>query len=118
LRAWDQDGHERELGVVRHLDHWSPRHQELLRAALARRYFLRRITGIDDIKAEYGYLRLRARTDQGPAQIMMHWNQSAAQDFGTRGKVLLDLEDNRFLVPDTDLLRPRERELLQRYVYW
>jgi ATP-binding cassette subfamily B protein len=118
LLTWDREGHERELGVVRHLDRWSPREQKLLRAALARRYYLRRITGIDDIKAEYGYLRLAAQTDQGPAQFTMRWNQSAAQDFGTRGKVLLDLEDNRFLVPDTEALPPRQRELLQRYVYW
>jgi len=118
LRAWDRDGQERELGIVRHLDHWSPPDQELLRAALARRYFLRRITGVEDIKAEYGYLRFKVRTEEGPACFTMRWNQSSAQDFGARGKVLLDLEDNRFLVPEIDELPPRERELLERFVYW
>jgi hypothetical protein len=48
----------------------------------------------------------------------MRWTQSQAQDFGSKGKVLLDLEDNRFLVPDIDELPPRERELFQRFVYW
>jgi len=57
-------------------------------------------------------------TDQGPAEFTMRWTQSQAQDFGERGKVLLDVEDNRFLIPDTDALPQRERELLQRYVYW
>ena len=38
----------------------------------------------------------------------MRWTQSQAQDFGERGKVLLDVEDNRFLVPDTDAL-PQKR---------
>ena len=90
----------------------------MLRAALARRYFLRRITAIDDIKLEYGHLLFRVQTDQGPTEFTMRWTQSQAQDFGARGKVLLDLEDNRFLVPDIDELPPRERELLQRYVYW
>jgi len=118
LRISDRDGKEIELGVVRHLDRWSGRSQELLRAALARRYFLRRITGIDAIRVEYGYLRFGVRTDQGPMQFTMRGNQSHTQDFGSRGKVLLDLEDNRFLVPDVDELPYRERELLQRYVYW
>jgi ATP-binding cassette subfamily B protein len=118
LRISDRDGKELELGVVRHLERWSAASQELLRAALARRYFLRRITGIDNINVEYGYLRFGVRTDQGPAQFTMRGNQSHTQDFGSRGKVLLDLEDNRFLVPDVDELPRRERELLQRYVYW
>ena len=95
-----------------------PRNQKLVREALARRYFLRRITGIDDIKLECGYLLFQVRTDQGPAEFTMRWTQSQVQDFGARGKVLLDVEDNRFLVPDVDELPQRERELLQRYVYW
>jgi hypothetical protein len=48
----------------------------------------------------------------------MRWSQSHVQDFGERGKVLLDLEDNRFLIADTDQLPPRQRELLQRFIYW
>ena len=85
-----------------------------MRAALARRYFLRQIAGIDEIRVECGYLRLGVKTDQGPAEFTMRWNQSHAQDFGARGKMLLDLEDNRFLVPDVDELPLRDRELLQR----
>jgi ATP-binding cassette subfamily B protein len=118
LRTWDRDGKEIELGIVRHLDRWSERARELLMAALERRYYLRKVTGIEKIHVEYGYLRFDVRTEQGPARFVMRGNQSCTQDFGTRGKVLLDLEDNRFLVPDVDGLPPRERELLQRYVYW
>jgi ATP-binding cassette subfamily B protein len=118
LRTWDRDGQERELGILRQLDLWSAPSQELVRGALARRYFLRRITAIDDIKLEYGHLIFDVRTDQGPTRFSMRWTQSQAQDFGARGKVLSDVEDNRFLVADVDELPPRQRELLQRYVYW
>jgi ABC-type multidrug transport system ATPase subunit len=118
LRVWDVDGKERELGILRQLDQWPADCQSLVRAALARRYFLRRIQAIDDITLEYGYLNLRVRTDQGPGSFTMRWTQSQAQDFGANGKVLLDLEDNRYLVPDVDQLPKRDRELLQRYIYW
>jgi ATP-binding cassette subfamily B protein len=118
LRTWDKDGQEHEIGIVRHLDQWTAGQQDLLRAALSRRYFLRRITAIKDMKLEQGYLVFRVQTDQGPTQFTMRWTQSQAQEFGDRGKVLLDVEDNRFLIPDTDKLPQRERELLQRYVYW
>jgi len=118
LRTWDRDGQDRELGILRDLNAWSARSQALVREALGRRYFLRRITGIDEIKLECGYLLFAVRTHQGAARFMMRWTQSQVQDFGARGKVLLDVEDNRFLVTDVDLLVPRERELMQRYVYW
>jgi ABC-type multidrug transport system ATPase subunit len=118
LRTWDRDGKEVELGIVRHLAGWSRDAQKLLQTALGKRYLLRPIRQINDIKLEYGYLRFDVKTDQGPTEFTMRWNQSHAQDFGARGKVLLDLEDNRFLVPDVDKLPAADRELLQRYVYW
>jgi hypothetical protein len=48
----------------------------------------------------------------------MRWAQSQVQDFGDRGKVLQDLDDNRYLVPDVSALPPSERDLFQRFVYW
>jgi ATP-binding cassette subfamily B protein len=118
LRTWDRDGAEHELGILRTLNSWSADEQKLVREALARRYFLRRITGIDDIKLECGYLLFKVRTDHGPTEFTMRWTQSQVQDFGAGGKVLLDVEDNRFLVSDVDELPPRERDLMQRFVYW
>jgi hypothetical protein len=44
----------------------------------------------------------------------MRWTQSQAQDFGERGEVLVDTEDNRLLAPDVDALPRRQRELLER----
>jgi ATP-binding cassette, subfamily B, bacterial len=118
VRTWDRDGHERELGIARKLGSWSARNQKLVREALARRYFLRRITGVDGIKLECGYLRFDVRTDHGPTQFTTCWTQSRVQDFGARGKVLLDVEDNRFLLPDVDDLPDRDREVFERHVYW
>jgi len=37
--------------------------------------------------------------------------------FGDHGKILLDLEDNRCLIPDVGALPVWQRELLQRYIY-
>ncbi len=118
LRMWDRDGNEQEIGILRQLDDWSPEVQQLIDAALSRRYLLRTITGIDAMQLEYGYLIIKARSDQGPVSFTMRWSQSQVQDFGESGKILLDLEDNRFIVPDVNALPRRERELLLRYIYW
>lgn len=118
LRIWDRDGREQELGIVRDLNAWPEAARALLREALARRYFVRRVTGIERMKLEFGYLVCDVRTEQGPARFTMRWTQSQVQDFGLRGKVLLDLDDNRFLIPDVDALPARERALVERFIYW
>jgi hypothetical protein len=118
LRIWDRDGQEHEVGIVARLADWSAESQSLIRGALARRYLLRRIESIDDIRLEYGCLNFRVGTDQGPTSFTMRWTQTQAQDFSDRGKVLVDVEDNRFLIPDVEALPRRQRELFQRFVYW
>lgn len=118
LRIWNRKGEEQELGILRHLDQWPAAAQQLVREALDRRYYLQTIDGVDEARLELGYLTLTVRTSHGPRQFTMRWSQSQVQDFGERGKVLVDLDDNRFLVPDVEALPPKERELFQRYVYW
>jgi len=118
LRTWNADGKEQELGLIRDLNDWPAESQALVRQALERRSLQRRIEAIDSITLEYGYLEFQVRTEQGPARFTMRWTPSQAQDFGARGKVIVDLEDNRYLVPDVEALPKKERELFQRWVYW
>ena len=118
LRVWTRDGEQQEVGILRNLKEWPEEAQRLVRSALDRRYFLQTIEGVDAINLELGHLHCEVRTPHGPRRFTMRWSQSQVQDFGERGKMLLDLDDNRFLVPDVQTLPPKERELFQRYVYW
>ena len=118
LRVWTRDGTEQEVGILRHLDQWPTEARVLVREAINRRYWLQTVTGLDDIKLEMGHLTLKVRTNHGPREFTMRWTQSQVQDFGERGKILLDLDDNRFLVPDVEAMPEREQEAFLRYVYW
>ncbi|MEX0611720.1 MAG: DUF1854 domain-containing protein, partial [Pirellulales bacterium] len=118
LRVWTRDGGDQEIGILRRLDEWPAEAASLVRGALNRRYWLQTITGVDEIRLELGHLTLATRTNHGPRRFTMRWSQNQVQDFGERGKVLIDLDDNRYLVPDVETLPPRERDLFQRYVYW
>ena len=118
LRIWDREGREVEIGILRRIDEWEMEAQIMVRAALERRYWLQTVTGVDSIKMEMGHLTLDVRTLHGPRKFTMRWSQAQVQDFGESGKVLLDLDDNRFLVPDVEALPPKEQELFLRYVYW
>jgi len=114
----DADGQDHEVGMVRDLGEWPATVRHLLRQALARRYFIRRITAVEKIDCEHGLLTLRVQTEHGPAQFTMRNSHNHAQDFGETGKLLLDVDDNRFLVEDVDALPPRQQALFRRFIYW
>ncbi len=118
LRYADADGHESEIGMIRDLADWPPAQRELVEQALAQRYFIRTVLGIESIELAYGLLTLNVTTDRGPAEFTMRSSHSAAQDYGESGKLLLDVDDNRYLVPDVDALPRRQQVLFRRYIYW
>jgi len=57
-------------------------------------------------------------TDHGPAQFTMRASQSQAQDYGRSGKILIDVDDNRYLVENVEELPRRQQVLFRRYIYW
>lgn len=118
LRYSDADGREHEIGMVRAIAEWSPEVRTLLADALRRRYFVREITSIESIELEHGYLVFDVQTDRGPTRFLMRWTQSSAADHGPAGKILVDVDDNRFLVRDVDRLPRRQQLLFRRFVYW
>ncbi len=109
---------EIEIGIIRDLSEFPIAEAELVREALRRRYFIHVITSIRRIGWKYGYIAMDVDTDKGPVSFMMRWQHDSAVDYGRRGKVLIDLDDNRYLIPDVGGLPPRQRSDFQRYIYW
>jgi hypothetical protein len=118
LRYADSEGHDHEVGLVRNIADWPADVQVLLHEALLRRYHTHTIESIESIGLEHGLLTFRVRTDRGASQFMMRWSQSQAQDYAKSGKLLVDVDDNRYLIPDVESLPRRQRTLFRRYVYW
>ena len=118
VRSWNESGEEVELGMIRSLEGWSDDDTAIVRTALARRSLVRMIERVHAVKLAHGYLDLDVETDVGRQAFTMRWTQSQAVDFGTNGKMLVDTEDNRWVVPRvTDLPQP-DRDQFLRYVYW
>lgn len=107
-----------EIGVIRDLKGFPTEDADLVREALARRYFVHTITGINRVGWRYGLIRFDVETDKGPVEFFMRWSQNRAVAYGERGKVIIDLENNRYLIPDLDALTTRERQDFQRVIYW
>jgi ATP-binding cassette subfamily B protein len=118
VRGWDDDGEERELGLVRGLADWPAADREIVGQAMARRTLVGTILRIHDVRLAHGYLDFDVETSVGRAGFTTRWTQSQAVDFGEEGKLLIDAEDNRWVVPDLAALPKADREKFERYVYW
>jgi len=67
---------------------------------------------------KYGFLSFEVDTDKGKVNFLMKWQGDRAVDYGDRGKVLIDVNGNRYLIPDLDKLSAKERNDFTRYIYW
>lgn len=118
LRYLDSEKHEVEVGLVRDIDQWPESARKLIERSLTKRYFLHTITGIHTIEAFSGHLSLSVETDLGPAAFVMRWQGDRAYNYGHGGKLLIDTDENRYLIPDVQKLSETERRLFLRYIYW
>jgi hypothetical protein len=111
-------GRDIEIGIIHDLNEFPPADADLVREALARRYFVHTITKLTSIGWKYGFIAVEAETDKGPVDFLMRWQYDRAVDYGQDGKVLIDVDENRYLIPDLRQLPPGELADLQRYIYW
>lgn len=118
IRGWNESNEEIEIGMIRSLADWPAESGRLIQESLDRRYLMREIKNVEAIKLSHGYLDFEVSTDVGPERFTMRWTQSQAIDFGENGKLIIDSEENRFLVRDVEALPERDRERFLQYVYW
>jgi ABC-type multidrug transport system ATPase subunit len=118
VRTWDAHGEDKEVGIIADLTQWPRDAQMLLRAAKDRRYLLRRIQRIESLELEHGHLWFRVQTDRGAESFAMRWTPTQAVDFGRNGKLIIDVEDNRYVIEDFASLCTEEHDLVRRHIYW
>ncbi|MCC7146920.1 MAG: DUF1854 domain-containing protein [Phycisphaeraceae bacterium] len=119
LRYLNQEKREVEVGLVAKMSDWPDEVQDLLRSSLLKRYLVHTIRAVTQITVMHGgFLNFEVDTDLGPMQFYMRYQGDRAQDYGKGGKLLLDIDENRYLVPNIDELPERDRRLFTRYIYW
>ncbi len=118
VRGWNESGEEIELGMIRALAEWSEADRAVVQAALARRSLVREIRRIHDVDLAHGYLDFDVETDVGRRRFTTRWTQSQAVDFGADGKMLIDADENRWVIPRIESLPKPDREKFLHYVYW
>jgi len=109
---------EQEIGIIRDLAEFPEPQAALVRSALKRRYFVHTIRRICRIGWKHGFVALEVETDKCRAEFLMRCQRKHAVDYGRRGKVLIDVSDNRYLIPDVSQLSPKEHRDFTRIIYW
>ena len=118
VRGWNDTGDEVEVGMIRSLSDWPSADRDVVRQAIARRTLVREIRRIHDVRLALGYLDFDVESDAGRRRFTTRWTHSQATDFGVGGKMLLDVDDNRWLVRKVDDLPAADRERFLHYIYW
>ena len=118
LRYPDEFGVEREIGVIVNLSTFPDDSKDLIRESLSRHYFEFHVSRITQIDFKFNLLFFQVETTVGPRQFQMRWSVDRAHDYGEHSKILLDVFDNRYMIPDLRDLPKADRDLLNRYIYW
>ena len=118
LRTYNEEKREVEVGLVRDIGEFDAQARALLERSLGRRFFVHIVQSIKKIAMVNGYLALKVDTDLGPREFMMRWQGDRAIAYGEDGKMLIDTEENRYLVREISKLPDDERRMFEKFIYW
>ncbi len=114
----DDNGKEHEIGIIEDLSAFPKEVQLIVTENLKRYYYERIIKRIYSTKFDYGMLFFEVETSEGRDTFQMRWQADRALEFGKKGKLLLDVFENRYIVPSIDDLPEADRNRLTRFIYW
>jgi len=118
LRFVNESNMTQEIGIIRDLNEWSRKEQKLIRDSLSRRYLFHTIQRIHSIQKVSRFLTFSASTDLGDVEFMMRHNPDSGPRIGKADKLLIDIDKNLYILPESLLLSKADRGLLERYIYW
>jgi ATP-binding cassette, subfamily B, bacterial len=118
LRLGTTKGEEIEIGMIRDTKDLDEQQQRLIRRELKKRYFIHVIDKLHSVKEKFGFIYYDADTDKGRRKFAMRYEYSRVQEYSEFGRVILDTDDNRYIIPDMRLLSADEHKAFTRYVYW
>jgi hypothetical protein len=101
--------------MIHTLAAWPQAAQEAVRRSLARRYLIRRIQEIRQLRTSGIQLAMSVLTDGGPAKLRLEKPGEGCQHFGVHGLLLTDPEGNYYVIPDRGALPLRQQRLLTLY---
>ncbi len=107
----------KEIGIIRDLYENFPKETvALIEKALNQRYFMPVIEKIYSIKERSGYIYFHVKTEKGRQEFTVRNNSNAIIPFTESRLFITDVDNNRYEIPDTSALNPKELTKLDLYL--
>ncbi|HZT41343.1 MAG TPA: DUF1854 domain-containing protein [Chthonomonadaceae bacterium] len=106
------DGKGEEIALLQDLNALSPENAAILQAELRQRYLTALVRSITHARQEYGATYWSVETDRGPRDFVTQSLQENAQWFSETHLLLLDVDGNRFEIPDVTALDARSQAII------
>jgi hypothetical protein len=113
-----ETGETEEIGIIKDISAFPEEEKNLIIETLNKHYFYYEIKKIIYIKWKFGFLLFKVETDKGEKEFYLKWERSKAIDIGRKGKLLIDIFEDRYIIPDVQELTPIERNMFTKFIYW
>jgi hypothetical protein len=112
-----RDAMNREIGLLWDLSELSPESREVAKEELERRYLVPVIVRITSVKERMGMLLWEVETDRGFRRFLTRASQEGIEQPEPHRCVLIDLDGNRYYIPDITALDPISFTLLRKWLF-
>lgn len=110
------DERQSEIGIIRSVSLFAGVGEELLRTELSRRYYAPVIDKILSVKERYGFSYWRVQTAEGNVSFTLHDTYRSIIRAGGGRVVLLDVNGNRFEIPNVEALDRKSYKKIELYL--
>lgn len=110
------DRQSRVIGIVQDPDRLDNVSRNAAEDALRHQYFLPVITAVYALKEEFGAIYFDVDTDRGRRSFVAKGVRDAVEERDDGEIVLVDVDENRYVIPDWTRLDPRSRKHIERIV--
>ena len=105
-----------EVGIIKSVSLFEGAGEELLRTELLRRYYAPVIDKILGVKERYGFSYWRVHTAEGNVSFTLHDTYRSIIRAGGGRVVLLDVNGNRFEIPNVEALDRKSYKKIELYL--
>ena len=105
-----------EVGIIKSVSLFEGAGEELLRTELLRRYYAPVIDKILGVKERYGFSYWRVHTAEGNVNFTLHDTYRSIIRAGGGRVVLLDVNGNRFEIPNVEALDRKSYKKIELYL--
>ncbi len=110
------DDEQQEIGIIRKLTLFEGEAYTLLETELRRRYYSPVIRSIEQVKERYGFSNWKVTTDEGEVSFTLHDTFRSIVRAGEGRLILLDVNGNRFEIPNTEALDRKSYKKIELYL--